>query len=140
MQRTRAPLSQTRMRIKDDGVLAGFQLGALPRRTLETLYPKSGKPLDKPKRCHSADPVGRDRPQPKFKDIGNSKLLGQLYNAENRRDERKLPHLDADIEGEQRKGNVALWKADIDQRAGEAKAMQETEGKCHRPRPAGGKA
>ena len=54
-------------------------------------------------------------------------MLGQLYNAENCGDERKLPHLDADIEGVQRQGNVALRKADIDQRAGEAKAMQETE-------------
>ena len=37
-----------------------------------------------------------------------------------------------------REGNVALWKADIDQRAGEAKAMQKSERKCHCPGQAGG--
>src|SRR5580700_5803889 len=97
------------------------------RVTAVSSCPKSRQPVNEPKRCHDADPIGRDGPQPRFDDVRDSELLGQLHHAENGGDESKLSHLDADVEGEQRYRNVALRKTDIDQRAGEPEAVQKTE-------------
>jgi hypothetical protein len=89
--------------------------------------PKFCQPFNEPERGHDADPIGRDGPQPTFDDVGDSKVLGQLHHAENGGDESKLSHLDANVECEQGKRDVALWKTDIDQRAGKTEAMQKTE-------------
>ena len=78
------------------------------RVTAVSSCPKSCQPFDEPERCHDADPIGRDGPQPTFDDVGNSKLLGQLHHAENGGDESKLSHLDADVEGEQRERECRL--------------------------------
>jgi hypothetical protein len=83
---------------------------------------KTGEPLDEPERCHRANPIGRDGPEPGFNDGGHS---GQLNHAKNHGDESKLSDLDADIERKHREGNVALWKTEIDQRAREAESMQK---------------
>ena len=95
------------------------------RVTAASSCPKSCQPFNEPERCHDADPIGRDGPQPTFDDVGDSKLVGQLHHAENGSDESKLSHLDADVEGEQRYRNVALWKTNIDQCAGETEAVQK---------------
>jgi len=70
------------------------------RVTAVSSCPKSPQPFNEPERCHEADPIGRKGPQPTFDDVGDSKLLGQLNDADNCGDEGKLSHLDADVEGE----------------------------------------
>jgi len=50
------------------------------------------------------------------------------------------PDLYAHVETEQRQRNVALWQADVDQRAGETEAVQQAEGKGDDPWPPRGQA
>ncbi len=55
-----------------------------------------------------------------------------------RRDERELSELDADVEGKERERDVTLRKPEVRERAREAEAVQQAEGEGHEPRPARG--
>src|SRR6516165_5697778 len=66
--------------------------------------------------------------------------LGGGQHAEDCADEYELTDFHADIETEQRERNIALGQADVDQRAGEAKAVQQAEGKGDDPWPPRGQA
>src|SRR5262245_16936991 len=61
--------------------------------------------------------------------------LGDGQHGEDGADEYQLTDLHADIEAEQRERNVALRQADVDQRAGEAEAVQQAESKGDDPWP-----
>ena len=110
----------------------------VPRKMLHAVsesQPESSQPLDEPEASQGADPISRDVQRAASKNWRRTEKSGYRQKRESGGDEDQLAQFDADVECKQSEGTVVSRQSDFCQRAGESKAMQQTESECHDPRP-----
>src|SRR5262249_54337255 len=94
------------------------------------------QPLEEPERGECADGIGRRVQDAALDTNADRGPPRAAQDGEYRSHEREVPACDANAEGGERERDVALWKADVRERAREAEPVQQPERERHEPWPA----